>query len=209
MQIEATTSQAALTGSPRVSATTANATAPATATADQTSFSRSVIIVSREIALAFRLVGQQPFCGPASQQNIARPGRKAPERNAPSEGNSRWRAPLPTSGRRCRENRERVSFLLLLAAVEKEQNEDDDPVDDVAPVVGHVHRQQDADQRDQCDRPRRRAEIVAAAAQHIDAADDDGGDRLEEIRGPHSERRLTAEADQENACERRENPLST
>ena len=60
MQTEATTSQAALTGSPRVSATTANARAPASATAVQVSFSANVICFLPEIASAFRLLEPQP-----------------------------------------------------------------------------------------------------------------------------------------------------
>src|SRR5271157_489107 len=52
MQTDATTSQAALTGSPRVSATTAKEIAPTTATAVHISFSRNVI-VSSDLAPGF------------------------------------------------------------------------------------------------------------------------------------------------------------
>src|SRR5271157_430597 len=52
MQTDAVTSQAALTGSPRVSATTAKEIAPNTATAVQISFSRKAI-VSPEFASGF------------------------------------------------------------------------------------------------------------------------------------------------------------
>src|SRR5271166_5779670 len=105
MQTEATTSQAALTGSPRVSATTEKATAPASATAVQVSFSVSVIVLPPPDRVGF-----SPLL-----EKKARPGRKAP---APVVSPRRKRGPGT-----------------LLAAVEKRQNEDDDPVNDVAPVV--------------------------------------------------------------------------
>ncbi len=50
---------------------------------------------------------------------------------------------------------------LLLAAAEEEKDEGDGAGDDVAPVGGHVHREQRADQGDQRDRARR-----ARARQH-------------------------------------------
>ncbi len=55
MQTAAVTSHAALTGSPRVSATMPNATAPSTATAIQITFSRSsILFLPRAAPLAFR-----------------------------------------------------------------------------------------------------------------------------------------------------------
>ena len=49
-----------------------------------------------------------------------------------------------------------------------------------------------------------RAEVVAAAAEDGDAADHDRGDRLEEVRVAHAERRLAAVGDEDDPRQSRE-----
>ena len=65
-------------------------------------------------------------------------------------------------------------------------------------------RLQHADQRDERDRAGDGAEVVAATAEDRYAADHGRGDRLEEVRVAHAERRLTAVGDEDDARERGE-----
>jgi autotransporter passenger strand-loop-strand repeat protein len=95
---------------------------------------------------------------------------------------------------------------VFLAPVEQQQREDDDAVDDAAAVIRHVEGQQHAHQHGEADRARDRTEIVSASAENIDAADDDGRDRLEQVGVAHAERGLAAEPHQHDARHRREEP---
>src|SRR4051812_4855416 len=97
-----------------------------------------------------------------------------------------------------------ILVVLTPAAVQEQDHEDRHAVDDVAPVLRHVLRLQDADQRDQRDRAGDDAEIVTAPTEDPDAADHDRGDRLEQVRIAHAERGLAAVADEHDARERRE-----
>src|SRR5439155_3197605 len=91
-----------------------------------------------------------------------------------------------------------------LATVEEEDDKNRAAVDDAAPPVGHVLGEQHADERDERDRAREGAEVVASAAEDRDAADHRRGDRLEEVRVAHAERRLPAVGDEDDAPERGE-----
>src|SRR4051812_21338487 len=82
--------------------------------------------------------------------------------------------------------------LAPLTAVEEEDGEDRDAVDDAAPPARHVRGEEDADEGDERDRAGERAQVVAAAAEDRQAADHGRRDRLEEVRVAHAERRLPA-----------------
>src|SRR5690349_17189803 len=96
--------------------------------------------------------------------------------------------------------------LASLTAVEEKDEEDRDAVDDTPAPVRHVLGEEHADESDERDRAGDRPEVVTPAAEDRDAADHARGDRLEEVRVAHAERRLAAVADEDDAREGGEEP---
>src|SRR5215211_4128626 len=72
----------------------------------------------------------------------------------------------------CPGGRNMRSGLPPLAAIEKQDEQDDHPVDDAATVLRHVHRLQHADEHGQADGARGHAQVVPSTTGYVHAPDD-------------------------------------
>src|SRR3954466_1912094 len=148
------------------------------------------------------------WTGPSAAERspLARRSRTVPSANATisSPRTSPATGSDSPAGRNVAKRTAGILVVPAPAAVQEQDHEDRHAVDDVAPVLRHVLRLQDADQRDQRDRAGDDAEVMAAPAEDPHAADHHGGDRLEQVRIAHAEGGLTAVADEHDASERGE-----
>src|SRR5215208_414880 len=101
----------------------------------------------------------------------------------------------------CSGGRSMWSSLPPLAAIEKQDEQDNYPVDNATTVLRHVHRLQHADEHGQAYGARGHAQVVSSTTGYVHAPDDNGGDGLEEIRVADAQRRRPPIADQRDAGE--------